>query len=263
MNSWVRVTAAELRREWRRQKAYPIEFFGDQVLFVLGFLLLSGLFLLISKGRFSGQTLVPSLVGYTAWRVADGLLLRGVASTVEDATWGTLEQIWLSPVGPYALHLSRGLVHLAFHAARALVTAVLVALVLGLNVAIPWPLFTTFLLTEVGVLGATYILIGLQLVTKRIDSIVVAFSTSLLFVTGALVPLDAAPWLMAGARWLPLGLGVQMMQRMAMQPERSGEILFTWGAGLAAHTIGYCLLGYGVFTWARRVAETQGTLGQY
>jgi len=87
MMAMLQLLYAETRREVYRIRTYFLDFFFAQLLFVLGFLLLSGLFQLISDGAFTGTARLVSLVGFFTWQVADGCMVRTAQSFSEDAQW--------------------------------------------------------------------------------------------------------------------------------------------------------------------------------
>ena len=75
---------------------HPLELVADQVFFILGFLILMGLFEVATGGQYTAEAKMASLIGYLVWRVAGGLMAELSASVANDAQWGTLEQVWLS-----------------------------------------------------------------------------------------------------------------------------------------------------------------------
>lgn len=91
----------EVRREWLLSKSYWIELVADQLFFILGFLVLTGLFEVATRGQYAGAAQMAALIGYLVWRVAGGCMDDVTHSVEEDAQWGTLEQVWLSgaPIG--------------------------------------------------------------------------------------------------------------------------------------------------------------------
>jgi len=133
MISLLRVVVAEVRREFLRSRTYWLEVVADQVLFTLGFLLLSGLFQLVAEGNYRAEAQLASLVGFFIWRVADGCVLRTADSISDDAQAGTLEQVWLSGISPQLILLARSLAILLYHTLRGLLLAAVLMLILRLS----------------------------------------------------------------------------------------------------------------------------------
>ncbi|MGH2544603.1 MAG: hypothetical protein ACRDIB_17560 [Ardenticatenaceae bacterium] len=261
---FMQVVWAEARREIGHVRAYLVEFLADQALFLLGFLLLSGLFQIVAEGGYTSEAQLASLVGFLTWRVADGCLLRTVNSLAEDAQWGTLEQVWMGGLSPQSILIARGAVILVAYVIRVLIiAAILIAL---LRLSPHYPLGTTliFLLTQIGVFGAAYVVTALHLVYKSVAAITLALSTALLFVTGALAPLSEGGLMYSVSRLLPLGAGISLLQKMiaggASLAEVAAEPDFYW---LLVTAVAYSLAAWMVLGWAQRVARRDGSLAHY
>src|SRR5690606_35232906 len=91
----LRLVGIELWREIRLARSYLVDSVADQVLYTLGFLLLSGIFQLVAQGDYRASAQLDLLVGYLTWRVADSTLLSLSRLATTDAQWGTSEQLWL------------------------------------------------------------------------------------------------------------------------------------------------------------------------
>ncbi|MBK8935309.1 MAG: ABC transporter permease [Chloroflexi bacterium] len=75
-------------------------------------------------------------------------------------------------------------------------------------------LLLVFGITQIGALGVAYIISGLHLVYKKTASITLALSTALLFLTGAITPLNNAPVLYVLTRFLPLTVGIELLRKI-------------------------------------------------
>lgn len=268
----IRIVIAEVRRELLRARAYWLEVVADQVLFTFGFLLLSGLFYLVAEGEYSSLARLASLVGFVIWRVADGCILRTVDGLSDDAQAGTLEQIWLSGVSPQMVLIARSAAILLYHTMRGVLLAVVIMLLLQITPTFPPGTavgaitagLLIFLLTQVGAFGLAYVIAGLHLAYKNVAALTLAVSTALLFLSGALAPVEGAPVLIALSRVLPLTLGIALFRQLA-----TGEILwsqlgqqpdFYW---LLVNTAVYGLLGWQVMMWGQGLARRDGSLAHY
>lgn len=259
---WIRILIAEARREVHRSFAYRLEFVADQVLFVSGFLLLSGIFYILTDGEYSKQQQWISLLGFVTWRVADGVILRSVATIDDETQWGTIEQIWLASTSPRLILFCRTVVVFLAYLLRSTLLGGILKFILDIPIRLNASLLIVFLLSQLGVIGATYILMGFQLIYKRISSLTLAFSTSLLFVTGALAPFDSASWLSTLIAYLPLGPGIRLLHMLAAESP-TGTWLSTDVLWLLVHSISYFVIGQLVFIWGERNAQVRGSLGHY
>lgn len=272
MGNMLRIVVAEARRELLRARAYWLEVLADQALFTLGFLLLSGLFYVVAEGDYGDRARLASLVGFVIWRVADGCILRTVDSLSDDAQAGTLEQIWLSGVSPQLVLLARSVAILLYHGARGLLLVVIIMLLLQISPAfLPGAAagtiaagFLVFLLTQAGAFGAAFVIAGLHLAYKNVAALTLAVSTALLFLTGALAPLEGAPVLTAVSRALPLTLGIELSRQLAAGEATWTQLCqqpdFYW---LLVNTAIYGLLGWLVMGWGQRRARRDGSLAHY
>ena len=264
MRLFFQTLIAESRRESYRMRTYWVEFVAAELFLILGFLLLSGLFEIVAEGQYSDQARMISLLGFLTWQVADGCMVRMAASFAEDAQWGTLEQVWMSRVSPTWIFVARSVVVFVFNGLKALLTAVVVLTIFRTPLRVTGAMGVVFLLSQAGVFGVAFIIVGLHLIFKSVESVTLVLSTLLLFVTGALTPLDSAPILASIGRLLPLGQGVAMLQAMLVTPvslhELLGQARFAW---LLVHTGVYMVAGWTVFAWSQRAARQRGSLGHY
>jgi ABC-2 type transport system permease protein len=264
MTSFLRLVWAEARREVRHIQAYPVEFAADQALFLFGFLLLSGLFQIVAEGDYTAGARLASLAGFLTWRVADGCLLRIVNGLSNDAQWGTLEQLWLSHRSPQQVLLARSVVFLISYLIRVLIIAAIVVPLLRLSPFLSPAILLVFLLAQVGVLGVAFFIAGIHVVYKSVASLTLAFSTALLFITGALAPLSEGSLVYYLSRFLPLGAGIRLLQKMVVDgmslPSLAMQADFYWLVGSAFF---YGMAGWLVFEWGQRQARRNGSLAHY
>ena len=264
MISLIRVVVVEVRREFLRARTYWLEVVADQVLFTLGFLLLSGLFQLVAEGNYLAEAQLAALVGFFIWRVADGCILRTADSISDDAQSGTLEQVWLSGISPQLILLARSLAVLLYHTLRGLLLAAVLILILRLSPVLSPGVLLIFGLTQAGAFGVAFIISGLHLVYKNVSSLTVAISTALLFLTGALAPLENVSQLDIFSRVLPLTIGIKLSRQLVVE----GTPLATlWQQPdcywLILNTVFYVLAGWLVMGWGQRLAQRNGSLAHY
>jgi len=261
---FLQIVGAEAWRELRRMRAYPFDFLADQTLFLIGFLLLSGLFQVVAEGDYTKEAQLASLVGFLTWRAADGCLLRTVNGLTDDAQWGTLEQVWLSGLLPRLIFIARSIVIFISYVIRVLIIAVILIILLGLSPHYPFGVALVFFFTQIGVFGVAYMIVGFHLVYKSVAAMTMAFSTALLFVTGALAPLSEGTILYSVSRFLPLAAGISLLQEMIVFGTSFEKIVedpnFYW---LLATTFAYGIAGWVVMGWGQRIARRHGSLAHY
>jgi ABC-2 type transport system permease protein len=260
----LRLVGVELWREIRLARSYLVDFVADQVLYTLGFLLLSGIFQLVAQGDYRAAAQLDLLVGYFTWRVADGTLLRLSRVSTTDAQWGTLEQLWLTPLSPRLFLLGRMLAIFVYQTGRALLVAIVVILLLRLRPIVTPAGVLVFLLAQSAIFGVGFMLVGLQLLYKNISAITLALSTALLFLTGVLAPLDQSSLLSALARFLPLTTGISLLREYVVESASLSTIVmrpaFLWLVAVAA---AYGVIGLAILDRMQRAARQQGALAHY
>jgi hypothetical protein len=119
------------------------------------------------------------------------------------------------------------------------------------------------LLSQIAVLGLTLLFLGLQLVYKNVGFVAWIFSLILLFASGALVSFQQAGPLQTLSRFLPLSVGIRLMQKRVegagiLELLSSSDSLWLWGISAV-----YLLVGILVFHWGQQKARRLGILGDY
>lgn len=254
----------ELRKTIQIAKSYLVEVVADQLFFILGFLILTGVFELATAGSYEKSAQAASLVGYLTWRVAGGAMMEIVKSLSEDAQWGTLEQVWLSGRDYGLILLTRGVVAIVYYTVRVLVMAFVILLLVRLSVSFKPGVGIVYLLTLSSVLGLALMIASLHLVYKNVGAIAFPLATMLLFLTGALSSVQGIPFLFEISRLLPLSLGIDLLRKMLVGGQPFVEIVGTSAfAGLLLNGAIYTGSGWLVFRWAKRQTLVDGSLAHY
>lgn len=206
----------------------------------------------------SGDTLEGIIVGFMVWTFA--LMAYSTLSwaMIEEAQQGTLEQLYMTPLGFGWVTIFRVIANFMVNALTVIVVLLLMMASTGrwlhLDVLSLTPLI---LLTVAGAWGIGFFMGGLALVFKRVQS-------ALQVLQFVLVVFIAAPsgWL-PFMRFLPLSLGTRLIG-MVMIDELSlfqlppGEVLF-----LIGNSAFYFGLGFLIFKFFENVARDRGLLGHY
>lgn len=262
------VFRVELRREWLLSKSYRLELVADQVFFILGFLILMGLFEVATGGQYTTEAKMASLIGYLVWRVAAGLMAELSDSVADDAQWGTLEQVWLSGLPAAAILFARSGVLVLYYTVRSLIMGAIILLVLRIPLTFTWAdipgAVLLYVLTLVSPFGLALVLSGLHLAFKNVNAITQPLATVLLFLTGAVVPLTGLPVLYLVSRFLPLSIGVELLRDLLVENVAFTSILASWSFVALLINSGL-YLGAGLLTlhWARQKALADGSLSHY
>lgn len=219
----------------------------------------------VGKGSFDPQQMPTMLIGYTVWFYARIVIIYTSGDLVSEASAGTLEQMYMSPMPVELLLLGRMLA--IFISTTFLVLFPTLILVGLLHIAIPlhWEAIPVLLLTLLGFFGFTMLLTGAALVFKQIDALGDLVQNLMLFLSGSLVPVSFFPsWLGVIARTLPTTQGIVVLREVLISGTTLAE---AWRNGglpwLLVNSLAYCLAGWLFFKVCERFARRQGTLGQY
>ncbi len=251
LNANVRKVGIELLRYLPNTVSTVVTFYAIFLMFFLGIRVIGG----PETTGASSEYLIVSMV---LWFLAL-MAMQGIGWEItNEATRGTLEQLYMSPVGTWKILLSRmvGSVVVNF----AIIVVVLLLNMLTAGVWLNFDLLTLaplLFLTVVCMLGVGFMVAGLALVFKQIQ----AFLQIAQFIFFALVavPVGLSRWL----ELLPVVRGSTMIRAaMTEGVTLAGFSAAAW-ALLVANTVVYFALGILLYKLAERRAMNRGLLGQY
>ena len=181
-------TLAEIRKRWQTAWSYRVTVLIDQVFFIIGFLLLSGLFESVTEDtRVLQHKLIGSLLGYLTWRVAGGCMIDLTSQMADERQWGVWSQICLTQIGFKTLLFSRFLASFFYYTVRVVVMGVillfLLRLTLPLNGFVFIALTAVYVWVMVGALGVSLVIIAFDLRYPGTYRVTSTIATLLLFLS--------------------------------------------------------------------------------
>ena len=136
-----------------------------------------------------------------------------------------------------------------------------------LNIRIPLRLeaLPALLLTLIGVFGFGFIIAGVTLIFKQVESFSNLLNNALAFLNGSFLPVSAMPaWMAVIAKTLPSTQGIIVIREIVLDGK---SLTTTWVEGslveLTLHSAIYFLVDWSVFAVCERTAKNRGSLGQY
>ena len=240
-----------------------VGFLGSWVLLFVG----SGM--LLGNGRIDSDAMHSPLLGYLVWFFGMKAVDHMAYMVQDEATSGTLEQMYMTPAPLLVIMIGRSLGTLVVAAVQAALVAVAIALLVRLPVTLDVRAIVLgapiFALTMVGLFGFGFFVAGLSLVVKRTGTLMNMLVTALLYFSGVLLPLERlSEETAAVARTLPSTLGIAALRDVVFGGLSLAEV---WANGslpwLLAHSALYFTLGWLFYTQCESIAKRQGTLGQY
>lgn len=220
--------------------------------------------MLFFGGRAIGSTVFQSasnleamIVGYVVWSMALSAYSEMSWDLVNEAQMGTLEQLYLSPLGYPWVAVCSLIANFAFSLVTSAILLVLAMVTTGhylrLDVISVLPLL---IVTIAAAYGIGFVTGGFALIFKRVQ----AFFQILQFVFLAFMLAPAAPF---WSRLLPLNLGNRLLIQVMVQ----GKHLWTLSGSdlLQALIINALYLATGILAYrlAERAAKDRGLLGHY
>lgn len=233
-------------------------------LLVLALIFIGATFFL-GHGHFDRQQLPEQLLGFIVMFYARIAILETSHDMISEASAGTLEQMYMSPLPSELLLLGRVIALLLSTTVMMVLTIGSLALLLNIHLPLNWAGLLILLITLAGLFGFTLALSGAALIFKQVDALADMIQNLLLFVTGALVPISLFPnWLAAIAQTLPITQGIVVLRAILLD----GQSLSTvWANGsllyLLIHSSLYLFGGWLIFKISERYVRRHGSLGQY
>lgn len=222
------------------------------------FLIFMGMFWGVKSIGGSGVTdesLDSMLVGYILW-VSAMLALGSTGSEVQaESQRGTLEQLYLSPLGAHSVFFFRALMNILFN--FVFVTAMLYLSMAAtgrwMSVNLPY-LYVMVLISTLSLVGISFMLGGIGLIHKRTGSVNGIISFGLI----GMMLLPVYP--MTPYAFLPFIAGAATVNRTIV----SGETFpMWWYLFITGNSALYMILGLSIFRLMEKKARRMNKLGQY
>ena len=253
---------AEVRREFRTFWTYRANVLTGMLSLYVIFV---GFSFMLGRGEMRPSDMAYALLGYVAWFFVNQVLGNIGQGIRGAATAGTLEQMCLSPAPLGFILIGRTVANLMITIIFVAVFSAILKLTLGVGVPMSLAGIPICLLIALGVYGFGYLIGGMVLIYKQMESLTNLVSNGMLFLNGTMLPVALMPpWLAAIARALPSTQGVIVLRKILLEGQTLGA---AWADGslvwLLIHSVLLLTGGIAVFTWCERVAKQNGSLGQY
>lgn len=241
---------------------YKFNFFTQ--MFMVSFIFV-GISFFMAGGQPNPELLASGLVGYLIWFFALAAISDMSWGIREETQTGTLEQMYMSPLPTGMLMLGRSVASLFISILMVGISAAVLVLVLGISLPMRWAALPVFLLTMAGLYGFAFILGGATLVFKQVEALANLMQNALLFLNGALLPVDRLPgWMEAFAKTLPTTQGIIVLRQVILEGQSLAQ---SWQDGslvaLLINSTVYFVVGWYFFRWCENRARQMGALGQY
>lgn len=257
MNDSLNLLIGIFEKEYILLKEYPVDTIGGVIGMYAIFLIIFFGGTAVAGGRV-GSALGAIVVGYFLLMMAT-TSFQGISDTItEEAQWGTLERLTMSPlgIGRVVTFMSLAKLGVSFIWGVSILGLMLLTTdqTISLDLLSVVPIVVFGLATTIGLGLFTS---GASILFKRIGSIRKLFG--LLFVGFVAAPVEQYPILKA----LPLAQGSYLLRRVMDDGAAIWELPISELGILVGVGVGYYVLGYAFLLFFTKKAKRRGVLGHY
>ncbi|MGB9986367.1 ABC transporter permease [Salarchaeum japonicum] len=198
------------------------------------------------------------IVGYLLWSMAIAAYSGLSWAVTREAQWGTLEQLFMSPLGFGRVMATKTIVNVLEAFLWGAITLAVMLVVTGRSLALdPLTVVPLGVLAVAPAVGIGFVFGGLAIRFKRVEN---AFQL-LQFVFIALIAAPVADYPLL--KWLPLAQGSNLLQRAMADGVPLWRMAPAELGVLVATAVGYLAAGYAAFHYCQRWARRAGVMGHY
>ncbi|QQZ09177.1 ABC transporter permease [Heyndrickxia vini] len=255
---WLYLFRANFRREYIYLKRYLPNTISELITFYAIFLFLFFGIQIVGDPSTVEVNVQNTIVNYLFWFLAM-MVMQGIGwSIMNEAQLGTLEQMYMSPMGAWKILLARII-------SSTILQLIMIVILLYLSMVTTntWlnvdvlSILPILIFTLISMVGVSFMIAGLAIIFKQIGSFLQIFQFILMGLTFA--PLSTMPYLTI----LPVVKGVDMARGIMIH--HSSLMNFSIGdyTSLVANAVVYLILGIVVFKRCEKTAMIKGVLGQH
>ncbi|HAY54165.1 ABC transporter permease [Schleiferilactobacillus harbinensis] len=252
---------SELRRTLLLMRRYPTETAAQIILAVVSFyaLALGGRFM--AGGTLLGTRMTDLIIGYVLWMLVLNTVGDMGFGIAEEAENGTLEQLFLSPLGPLRLFLMRAVITLGTSLVFIICVLIGILLLTGIRLRLELVQLIPFSLALLVALALGLLVASLAIVFKRVSQALSIIQFGFVFLL--MIPFDTGgPLLAFVGHFVPLVPMFSLLRQMLHHPAgfAGGGLLLFWSM---VNTLVWLLVGLITFQQATNAARHHGTIGHY
>lgn len=179
-------------------------------------------------------------------------------SVITEATRGTLEQLYMSPMGVWKIMLTRIISQLGLQSVVMILLLFGAMLTSGQWLSLnPMTTIPIIVVTMISMVGVSFMIAGLAIIVKQIQAFLQIFQFVLMGLV--FVPLTVAPFL----AFAPFVKGVNMVRTVMLENLTLTQLPLSDYGVLFLNSLVYLILGLVVFDRCEKIAIKKGLLGQY
>ncbi|WP_054955755.1 ABC transporter permease [Paenibacillus dakarensis] len=255
---WLHLLNANFRKEYIELKRYLPNTFALIFTFYIVFLAAFFGIMFIGDPATFDTNVQYSIVSVVFWSLTMMTMNFIGYSVITEATRGTLEQIYMSPMGVWKIMLSRIIGQLGLQSLIMVILLFASMLTSGQWLSLnPMTTIPIIIVTMVSMIGVSFMIAGLAIIVKQIQAFLQIFQFVLMGLV--FVPLSVAPFL----AFAPFVKGVDMVRTVMIEDLTLTQLPLADYGVLLLNSLIYLAAGLFVFLRCEKVAMRKGLLGQY
>jgi ABC-2 type transport system permease protein len=179
-------------------------------------------------------------------------------AVITEAMRGTLEQLYMSPMGVWKIMLTRVIGQFSLQSVIMIILLFAAMWTSGqwMNLN-PMTTIPIMILTMISMVGVSFMIAGLAIIVKQIQAFLQIFQFVLMGLV--FIPITVAPYLV----FAPFVKGVNMVRTVMMENLTLTQLPWSDYGILIINSVVYLILGLIVFHRCEKIAMKKGLLGQY
>ena len=255
---WLNLFRANFQKEYIEMKRYLPNTIALLVTFYIIFIAAFFGIMFIGDPASFEANVQYSIVSVVFWSLTMMTMNFIGFAVIQEAMRGTLEQLYMSPMGVWKIMFTRIIGQFALQTIIMIILLFAAMLTSGqwLNLN-PMTTIPIILLTMFSMVGVSFMIAGLAIIVKQIQAFLQIFQFVLMGLV--FVPITVAPYL----AFAPFVKGVNMVRVVMIENLTLTQLPWSDFVILLANSIVYLALGLFVFFRCEKIAMKKGLLGQY
>ncbi|AIQ25386.1 ABC transporter permease [Paenibacillus sp. FSL H7-0737] len=255
---WLHLFNANFRKEYIELKRYLPNTIALVVTFYIIFLAAFFGIMFIGDPASFNTNVQYSIVSVVFWSLTMMTMNFIGYSVITEATRGTLEQLYMSPMGVWKIMLTRIVSQLGLQSVIMILLLFGAMLTSGQWLSLnPMTTIPIIIVTMISMVGVSFMIAGLAIIVKQIQAFLQIFQFVLMGLV--FVPITVAPFL----AFAPFVKGVNMVRTVMLENLTLTDLSLSDYGVLILNSLVYLILGLVVFDRCEKIAMKKGLLGQY
>jgi len=255
---WLHLFNANFRKEYIELKRYLPNTIALVVTFYIIFLAAFFGIMFIGDPASFDTNVQYSIVSVVFWSLTMMTMNFIGYSVITEATRGTLEQLYMSPMGVWKIMLTRIVSQLGLQSVIMILLLFGAMLTSGQWLSLnPMTTIPIIIVTMISMVGVSFMIAGLAIIVKQIQAFLQIFQFVLMGLV--FVPITVAPFL----AFAPFVKGVNMVRTVMLENLTLTDLSLSDYGILILNSLVYLILGLVVFDRCEKIAMKKGLLGQY